>query len=333
MNHTILHDRDIKLPDRYSQGWMPQAWHPSARFPLRLALCAFLLLACLPLGANPFMGQKDDASPSPVRAGKPASGALVRNQLELRTALAEYLKSWKEEKSAVLLLSIIGASFLYGVLHALGPGHRKIVVFSIYIARKSPWWEPFAASLSLASLHGGMAILLLFLFRSVSGALSSSTAPVSLYMEGFAWTSLVLLSSFLLLKAVLDLLRKKSHTESSLSLGALILTGIYPCPGAILVLILATSLNSVSAGIISVSAMSLGMSLPILLFAYLGWFGREGLVLSLRKNEALLRKAGTLIEIAGFAFLLLFSAWLSAPFVSSMFRIFLQTVVPGPVFQ
>lgn len=45
-----------------------------------------------------------------------------------------------------------------------------------------------------------------------------------------------------------DLGRGKAHEGSALGLGALILTGVYPCPGAILIL-------SLSLGILAVLAI------------------------------------------------------------------------------
>lgn len=290
-------------------------------FPIRLICIVAFSCACLPLLANPFMGSQETQTPSPVRAGKAAPESLIRNQLELRDFLAENLKSFKDVRSLSMFLAIIGVSFLYGVLHALGPGHRKTVVFSIYIARKAPWWEPAATSLALAGLHGGTAILLLLLFRGVSGALSSSTTPIALYMEGFAWTALAVMAAVLLARAITDFAHGKSRADSPASLGALVLSGIYPCPGALLVLILSSSLDLILTGMAAVLAMSVGMSLPILLFSYLGWFGRAGLVVGLRKNEVALRKAGALAEIAGFAFLLAFSIYLSVPFVLSLVRL------------
>ncbi|MDX9785025.1 MAG: hypothetical protein RBT72_09820 [Spirochaetia bacterium] len=209
-------------------------------------------------------------------------------------------------------------AFLYGALHALGPGHRKTVVFAIYLSRPSPWWEPIAMSLGLAGLHGGSAVALIFIFRGVSGAISASTDAVAAYMEGFAYLSLIAVALFLLIRAIADLAKGKSQRQSQLSLGALMLTGVYPCPGAILVLVLSLSLDILSLGIAAVLAMSIGMALPIALFAYLGWLGREGLLHRLKDNEQRIRKAGAIVEIVGFSILLLFSAYIALPFINGL---------------
>lgn len=267
---------------------------------------------------NPFIGNAASPSVTPVNPGGSAPAPIVRGQLELRARLAEYFSSWKESPSPSLLFIMVGAAFLYGVLHALGPGHRKTVVFAIYLSRHAPWWEPIATSLALAALHGGTAVALLFIFRGVAGAISASSDAVTTYMEGFAYCILILAALFLLCRSIVDLVRGRSHENNHLSLGALILTGVYPCPGAILVLVLSLSLNIMSLGIIAVLSMSLGMAIPIAIFAYLGWFGREGLLHRLKNNEAMLKKAGTIVEIVAFSMLLLFSIYIALPFINGL---------------
>jgi ABC-type nickel/cobalt efflux system permease component RcnA len=282
---------------------------------------AFLLFAATGLAANPFIGTDSSPQVAPVLAGGPTTPSLIQGQLDLRQRLADYLGSWQGSHSASLLLVILGVSFLYGALHALGPGHRKTVVFSIYLARKAPWWEPLASSLALAGLHGGAAIVLLLVFRGVSGAISASTDSIATYMEGGAYTALIVMALVLLVRAIVDLVKGKESKDGAMSLGTLILTGIYPCPGAILVLVLSLSLDIMRIGILAVLAMSLGMSVPIAVFAYFGWAGRAGLLKRLKNNEAAIQKAGTMLEIGGFSLLLAFSVYLALPFIASVARL------------
>ncbi len=180
---------------------------------------------------------------------------------------------------------------------------------------------PLARRLREKGLPASTAVLLLLVFRGVSGAISAATDSLTIYMEGFAYCALIAMAAILFVRAIVDLAKGRTHADNSMSLGALVLTGIYPCPGAILILVLSLTLNILSIGIVAVVAMSLGMSLPIVLFAYLGWFGRTGLVHSLKKNKTALRKAGTFAEIAGFAILLVFSIYLALPFIASLARL------------
>jgi nickel/cobalt exporter len=74
-------------------------------------------------------------------------------------------------------------------------------------------------------------------------------------------------------------------------------------------------------GIAAVIAMSLGMSIPIGVSAYLGWFGRTGILLKMRAKATSLHKAGVIIEIVGLSLLFVFSVYIALPFIVSLTRL------------
>ncbi len=303
---------------------------------VRFAVAAALAFACLcaaPLSANPFMGQPaagagpdgaatgvgSGAQISPVRAGA-VNPELAKKQGSLRDEIANHFRAWKENPSASLLWGMLGVAFFYGILHAMGPGHRKTVVFSLYLAREAPAWEPAGMGLALSLLHGGAALIVLLLLRGVTGALSGKADTIAIYMEGGAYGLLIVVALFLVIGAVRDLARGHPRHGGAASLGTILLTGIYPCPGAILVLILSLTLGITGVGALSVLAMSLGMSLPIVAAGYLAWFGRTGLFHALKKNEARLGRVASAFELAGYAVLLAFACYMAAPFLASVAR-------------
>jgi len=298
---------------------------------LRAGALALLCLFCwsaVPVAANPFMGQPAPAADgttsarqvSPVRTSG-ASRAVVSKQAALREKLGSYFFEWKKNGSPAVFWGILTVAFLYGILHALGPGHRKTVIFSLYLARSAPVWEPAATALALSLLHGGAAVILLLLFRGVSGAISGKADHVALYMEGSAYLLLIAIALYLVAEAVRELVTGTAHRQSkSMTLGTILLTGIYPCPGAILILILSLTLSITGIGILAVLAMSLGMSIPVLVAGYLAWFGRTGLFIALKQNGKRLARISTAIELAGYLFLLLFAIYIASPFIASLLR-------------
>lgn len=295
---------------------------------LLLFMCMFFWNA-IPAVANPFMGSPASAADgsdagrqvAPVRAGA-ASRNIISQQAALREKLGTYFYEWKTTGSGTVFWGILSAAFLYGILHALGPGHRKTVIFSLYLARGAPAWEPAATALALSLLHGGTAVVLLLLMRGVSGAISGKADHVALYMEGSAYLLLIAIALYLVFEASRGLIRGTGHRETkSMTLGTILLTGIYPCPGAILVLILSLTLSITGIGILAVFAMSLGMSLPVLAAGYLAWFGRTGLFFALKKNGETLGRISAGIELAGYLFLLAFALFIASPFIASLLRI------------
>ncbi|MBD3278628.1 MAG: hypothetical protein GF388_10030, partial [Candidatus Aegiribacteria sp.] len=85
---------------------------------------------------NPFLSGSPDSGgnePASVSSGSwvtslPLMDRIVSAQRSLQGKLSELIRRISEEGDAGALFILLGLSFLYGVLHALGPGHRKTVL-------------------------------------------------------------------------------------------------------------------------------------------------------------------------------------------------------------
>lgn len=298
------------------------------------------------------------SGPNPVMVGK-TNEKLTIFQGDLREKIASFFRNWKTAEGSAkstIFWGIIGVAFLYGILHAAGPGHRKTIVFSLYIARKSPWYEPLLTGFLLALLHGGCAIFLMLIFKGISGSISANTNAYAIYMEGFSYLLIIVVSFFLIVKETIEFVifskkekaidniktqnqsdiqessenqkvnLAKNQTENQIEKGnssfrdlvPFLISGLYPCPGAILVLVLSFTLDILGLGIAAVSFMSLGMAIPIILVAYFAWFGRKGLFMALKNRENVIKKVSFAVEIFGYTLLILFSLYIAMPFFASL---------------
>lgn len=281
----------------------------------------FFLLAILQsslfLFANPFTGNKN--SPAPVRQSRP-SEPIVKNQRIIHEKLGDYIAGWKGNANSSIFFTILGLSFLYGIIHAAGPGHRKTVVFSFYLTKEAPPIEPLLTSLGIAAIHGGAAVLIMFIFKGISGAVSANSNNTAIYMEGASFLILIALSVYGITDAIIDLVKKKPEAHKKLKLGAVLLSGMYPCPAAMLILVLSISLDVLALGFLAVIVLSLGMSVPIIICAYLAWAGRTGLFYKLKNKGRYIAAAGNSLQIAGYLFLLVISVRTALPFIISLFK-------------
>lgn len=283
----------------------------------KLLMNIFFILLTTSLFANPFTGNKN--SPSPVRQGRPNT-QIIESQRFLHQQLADYINDWSENNSYKGLFLILFFSFLYGIIHAVGPGHRKTVIFSFYMTRKAHFLEPLWVSFVLAFSHGGIALLLAFIFKGVAGAMSVNTNDASIYLEGFSFILLIFLSFFSILHVIFDHLGKHKHnveTSEKLKLSAVLLSGLYPCPAALLVLVLTFALNIVSLGVLAIFSMSFGMCIPITISGYLAWLGRKSLFNRL-KNKKVAGYISIGLELLGYVFLFCFSLYTAMPFILSL---------------
>lgn len=246
---------------------------------------------------------------------------MVETQLRFREALGEQLSILEEGSNPAVFFSLLGIAFIYGVLHAAGPGHRKTVVFSMFLTRKARWYEPLLASLTAAAAHGGTAVLLILLFQLIFSRIQSTRIQnISSWLEGISFIILMLLSLWFLIRS----LKPHSHgshihKESGKDIySTLALTSLFPCPGVVMIMTFSAALGLLKMGIISVISLSAGMGLTISLAAYMAYFGREGLFRVLKEKEELVGRISALLERGSFLFLFLFSLWMSWPFLLSL---------------
>ena len=249
----------------------------------KLLFSFFFLFASFSVFANPFTGNKN--SPSPVQQGKP-NKTITEGQRFLHERLGDYIQEWKNDRSIKDLALILFFAFLYGILHAIGPGHRKTVIFSFYLTRSSPMLEPLWVASILAFSHAGVALVLAFIFSGVAGAISVNANDASIYMEASSFILLILLSFFSILHVVFEHIIKGKHEitahREKIKLGTLLLSGLYPCPAALLVLVLTFALDIVGIGVLAIIAMSFGMCIPITISGYIAWMGRKKVFEKLR---------------------------------------------------
>ncbi|HOS31231.1 MAG TPA: hypothetical protein PLR39_10495 [Treponemataceae bacterium] len=289
---------------------------------------------------DPSVGQTDNSAAEKTEAApsvriSAGSDANLKEQRSLRETLGEAFYSWKElnsseksddkKRASSVLWVILSASFVFGIVHALGPGHRKTVVFSLYISRPSPWWEPLATGTALSALHAGSAIVIIFLLKGLTGSISQKADVIAKWMEGFSYLLLIITAVILIIHSITDFLRHhkelkegKNSRRKTISLGAFIVSGIYPCPGAVLVLVLSFTLNIIPLGILSVVSMSLGMSIPIIASAYFAWAGREGLFYFFKSKQNAIGLISFIAEISGYILLFAFSLYIAWPFIAGL---------------
>ncbi|CNK46967.1 nickel/cobalt transporter [Yersinia aldovae] len=221
-------------------------------------------------------------------------------------------------------LALMMFSLMYGVLHAVGPGHGKVVIVT-YLAThpaqlKSSLKLTFAASI----LQGGVAILLVTVLLGVLQLSSRYLHQSSFWLEKGSFLLVIGLGLLLCYRAIkrlyyqVRLLKPQKvtiqriqplsashvhsdncgcghrHLPSSQELQAsndwrtrlaiVLAMGMRPCSGAIMVLLFAKVIGVYWWGILSAIAMAIGTSLTISLLALLVHYARR-LAVHLGRNR------------------------------------------------
>ena len=187
-------------------------------------------------------------------------------------------------------------SFVYGVLHAAGPGHGKLIISTYLLSHESQLRRVIALSFAAALTQGLTAMVIVCFAFWLMKLTMVQTRGIVNHVEVVSFGMVALVGFYITCMQAQSLRRKIyfsgkaidncadgsekcdhhhgpgiSEIEKELSLksfiGIILSIGIRPCSGAVIVLLLAFSLGHVAAGLFAVLAMSLGTAIAIALLA------------------------------------------------------------------
>lgn len=187
--------------------------------------------------------------------------------------------------SAFFWLCAIG--FVYGALHAAGPGHGKAVVASFLLARRLSIRKAVVASFVMAMAQGVTAIVLVGVLAVLLGLAGPALSAQADWLELGSYGLIILLGTVMLVNSVRgrhacgidhsaghghDHGHDHGHSAESVDSGrGLIPLGaavaLRPCTGALLILLFTLANGFLFAGIAAVFAMAIGVGLTVALIA------------------------------------------------------------------
>ena len=223
---------------------------------------------------------------------------VLKEQLtKLKKELKDILKNIKATNDILSYLWLLFFSFLYGIIHAIGPGHGKSLVSSYFLNQNKSYVKAFSISSLIAVVHTFSAfILTYFIYTSVGFIFNSTVANVELIATKVSAGIIILIAIYLIYRKIRNskpkinfqkndkkfsfTTSKVTHTESlscacnsckttSTDIGVILAAGIIPCPGTITIFLFTFGLGIYFVGFLSALFMSLGMSLIIFLTAIL----------------------------------------------------------------
>ena len=278
--------------------------------------------------ANPFLtrpesGGARESGPSFERLVAPTlpgrmGTRLVEWQRDLNRRLTTFLRETSRDGlSPRALALILGASFLYGALHAVLPGHRKTVIVSYFLYEPASIRAGIGAGFLFAGLHAVSAVgvvLIVYLVLETAGA--ATMQRVSLQLQ-IASSVLIMIVGIVFFGIKIRSTARSRRDAAALRMGQavgfdhrerlarhvprvapqrltpiLIATGMVPCPVTTLVVLFTLSFGILTTGLISAAAISVGLGVALSAIAALT------IVLKERFVSLLQRRWGTVVQFA-----------------------------------
>ncbi|GFM35216.1 nickel/cobalt transporter [Desulfovibrio subterraneus] len=236
--------------------------------------------------------------------------AVTVMQKEMREKLSELGKDIAANPAGGSFWTFIGLSFFYGVVHALGPGHGKAVVFSYFLGKRGSIARGFAMGHLLSFVHAMSAVVLVFVLQWVLGNKGSQGFDeAGGVLQHVSYGLVAVIGLLMLVHALYETFSGRQAARiccaaaPQAGYGGIaavsMLAGLVPCPGAALVLAFAMGLGLPWTGFFAVLALALGMGLTTSLFGVLSIASRSALVHVAGRGPRLLTVMYSCLAIGG----------------------------------
>ena len=276
----------------------------------RFGLILVVVLALLSLGAgsdsaNALLGadraataQESSSSPGPWQN---AIQTVRTWQLQLQRELTATARGIKTDPNWVTVATLLAAGFIYGVLHAAGPGHGKIVVASYLVATRAQMRRGLQLAVLSSLTQALSAIALVGLLVMVLDLPRMEASGKTRLLEIASYGLIAALGAWMLLGIVRGRGCDHDHGHAPVPegetghghdplpawglrhmLAPILAIGIRPCTGAVIILLFTLAQGILLAGIGATLAMAFGTALTVAALA----------ILTVTSRRAALRLAG-----------------------------------------
>ncbi|MFL2770586.1 MAG: nickel/cobalt transporter [Rhodospirillaceae bacterium] len=259
-----------------------------------------------PIGASPF-GKRDVASnttpeslfvmPGPLRS---IFRQVAKWQREINNYLARQLRDASQQGGMTAAVTVIFASFIYGVLHAAGPGHGKMIVASYFTAREAPLRNGIVMGGIIALTQAVVAILMVTILAMALGGSNLEIMDRTNLLELASYGLILCIGLYMLYGALTSKTARSHHNSAEdedneqhdhhghshgpdpnaretwlasrarhwlgpqgelIAIG--MISGVRPCTGSILVLLFAAANSVFLLGIIAALMIAAGVAITI----------------------------------------------------------------------
>jgi len=253
-----------------------------------ILLLIFYLPVVVPLvhADNPFTKQHKTEQigsflPKPAIFSKIFTRIILWQQY-LKTKMTGLVRQAENNGSITPILLLILTAFVYGVVHAVGPGHGKAIALSYVMTQKPSYLKGLIFSNFIALFHGVSGIVFVIIVKliintTIMGNLdnvTNITQIVSYAVITFIGTAIVCFSIYKIVKK--DRVKNSSKQLNPIFAAAVI--GCIPCPGVIIIMLFALSMDLLILSIALGIAISLGMAVTVSVVVVLAISGKFALI-------------------------------------------------------
>lgn len=256
-------------------------------------LSLFFITSAQYVHANPLTGGKRVSQQQTTESKQDypaflstAIAKLTIWQMKLKQRISSHVRAFKDSGRIAPLLPLFLLAFLYGIVHAAGPGHGKGVAMAYALASERHYSAGLFLGFLIAIVHAGSAIIIIIGLRFVfEASISTNLDSISQATQIISYSLIFLIGLVLFLASLPPWFKRSGQHDANERnivkyvagnpISAALAIGVIPCPGVIMILLFCLSLNQMILGVLLGGTVSLGMAITITLAVWLTIAGKK----------------------------------------------------------
>lgn len=233
--------------------------------------------------------------------------------------LTQLISSLRHGSNGKTLWFLAGLSFVYGILHAVGPGHGKAIIAAFVMTQKSSYRSALGIAVAGGLLQGVSAIIWVACTIGIMQLLVHQAINAVEWAQVASFALTIGIGFYLLWRGVAVQHHEHAHAHgehcgcqhhhgvsAEASKGdlkahamAAFAIGVRPCSGALLVLAVSALWHLWWVGIVMTMTLALGTVITVAALALLTIFGRNRLALALTDGAQQLHRLARWASVLG----------------------------------
>ena len=235
-------------------------------------------------------------------------------QKDLTLRLNRFGMDIRDNPFGASLWMFLALSFVYGIVHAVGPGHGKGVVCAYFMSNPGSFASAALMGNVITFVHMLSAVAVVVGAYFIVDAGMGGFQRASNIVQPVSYGLLTCMGLFLLVAALRRMFRGgpgpalactpagassgKAHGLRNI-LAVSFVTGLIPCPGAAVILSFSIGLDILWAGVLAVAVMAMGMGVTTTAFGWAAVGTRKFTVKLSDRNRTVFRVAHSLLSVGG----------------------------------
>ena len=240
----------------------------------------------------------------------------TEKKCSIYTVIAEEQKVLREKLTAAIsamkngdwdaIWKFLAICLVYGMLHALGPGHGKSIVVGYFIARRGRWRQGVALGAGITVTHTMSAVLLLLILYAIFKATVFTAFEMGrIGIEQASYALIMLTGVLLVVLGIKDFVTQRKQAKITAEegtvaqdgdcaepgaanalppvarwreiLGVAAVTGIVPCPAVALIVLFCLLNSMVALSLLGALVICIGMTITNVAFGIAAVAFRKGI--------------------------------------------------------